>query len=491
MNEEGLSQHIERFGQQRILVIGDLMLDRFVYGKADRVSPEAPIPVLAASHETVVPGGAGNVARNIAALGGHVALVGVLGDDDAGRDFVRLLRNIARLEANLLTVANRPTTLKVRYVAGSQQLLRVDRETVEPISSEIEDRLIGRLKDEVPAANAVLLSDYAKGVLGPRLIAAAIELARMHKVPIVADPKTTDFSRYRGVTVLKPNARELSAATGLAVTNDVEVEIAARVALTRADAQSLLVTRSERGMSLITPEAGAIHLSARAREVFDVSGAGDTALAVLALALGARAPLADAAALANVASGIVVGKIGTALVHPDELVNALQAQKLESVEAKILTLHGAVDLVGRWRARGLRVGFTNGCFDLIHPGHVSLLAQARAACDRLIVGLNSDHSVLNLKGEGRPVNTETARAIVLASLSSVDGVVIFEEPTPMRLIEAIRPDLLVKGADYTIETVVGSDLVRSYGGQVLLADLKPGHSTTGTIARLGQARKSS
>jgi D-beta-D-heptose 7-phosphate kinase/D-beta-D-heptose 1-phosphate adenosyltransferase len=287
------------------------------------------------------------------------------------------------------------------------------------------------------------------------------------------------------VTVLKPNRRELAAATGLPAGSDAEVETAAREALRRSGAAALLVTRSERGMSLIRPDAPPVHLSGRAREVFDVSGAGDTALAVLSLALAAKAPLAEAAMIANVAAGIVVGKVGTALIYPDDLAGALHAHQLESAEAKILSLHAVQDLIARWRMRGLRVGFTNGCFDLIHPGHVSLLAQARAACDRLIVGLNSDSSVRGLKGEGRPVNTEMARAVVLASLASVDGVVLFEEETPMRLIEAIRPDLLIKGADYTIDRVVGADFVRSYGGQILLATLKPGHSTTGTIARLG------
>ena len=491
MGEDGLSHLIERFSGRRILVLGDLMLDRFVYGRAERVSPEAPIPVLAVSRESVMLGGAGNVARNVAALGGQVSLVGVVGDDEAGHDFVRLLQESDRIHSSLVTVPGRPTTLKVRYVAGVQQLLRADRETTEPVSAEIEQRLIERASDEIADADAVILSDYAKGGLGPRLIAAVTALAQAKSIPVVADPKGVDFSRYRGVTVLKPNDRELRAATGLPVGNEAEVESAAHEALRRSGAAALLVTRSERGLSLVTRDAPALHLGARAREVFDVSGAGDTALAALGLALAADAPLAEAAALANIAGGIVVGKAGTALVYPDDLVGALHAHQLESAEAKILPLRGVQDVVARWRARGLKIGFTNGCFDLIHPGHVSLLAQARAACDRLIVGLNSDSSVRGLKGEGRPVNTEMARAVVLASLASVDSVVLFEEETPMRLIEAIRPDLLVKGADYSVDRVVGAEFVQSYGGQVLLAALKPGHSTTGTIARLSETQKAS
>jgi D-beta-D-heptose 7-phosphate kinase/D-beta-D-heptose 1-phosphate adenosyltransferase len=491
MPDEGLSHLIERFAGRRVLVLGDLMLDRFVYGRADRVSPEAPIPVLAVDRESNMLGGAGNVARNVAALGGQVTLIAVIGDDDAGRDLARRVAETPGITPELVTVPGRVTTLKVRYVAGVQQLLRADRETTVPVAPEIEHSLTLRMQAAIANAEAVILSDYAKGGLGARLIAAAVSAAEAHGIPIVADPKGIDFSRYRGVTVLKPNKGELAAATGLPAGTDEEIEAAAREALRRSGAAALLVTRSERGLSLVVPGEPSVHLSARAREVFDVSGAGDTALAVLSLALAAKASLADAAAIANVAAGIVVGKVGTALVYPDDLAAALHSHQLESAEAKILPLRAVQDLIARWRARGLRIGFTNGCFDLIHPGHVSLLAQARAACDRLVVGLNSDSSVRGLKGDGRPVNTEMARAVVLASLASVDCVAIFEEETPMRLIEAIRPDLLVKGADYTIERVVGAEFVQSYGGQILLATLKQGHSTTGTIARLTDTQKAS
>jgi D-beta-D-heptose 7-phosphate kinase/D-beta-D-heptose 1-phosphate adenosyltransferase len=338
---------------------------------------------------------------------------------------------------------------------------------------------------------AIVISDYAKGVLTPRVISEVIALARAAGRPVVADPKGVDFTRYRGVTVLKPNARELSAAMGLPVGTDEEAEAAGEAAMRLAGAEALLVTRSERGMSLMRMGAPALHFPGRAREVFDVSGAGDTALAALALGLAVGAALPDAAQLANVAAGIAVGKVGTALVYPGDVVTALHSHQLESAEAKILPLSAAEEMVQRWRVRGLRIGFTNGCFDLIHPGHVSLLAQARAACDRLVVGLNADSSVKRLKGEGRPVNTETARAVVLGSLASVDAVVLFEEDTPLRLIETLRPDVLVKGADYALADVVGADIVQSYGGAVMLAELRPGHSTTGTIAKLAHAQKAS
>jgi D-beta-D-heptose 7-phosphate kinase/D-beta-D-heptose 1-phosphate adenosyltransferase len=493
MPEDGrLLSLIERFAGRRVLCIGDVMLDRYVYGRAERMSPEAPIPVLAVREERKMLGGAGNVARNVAALGGKASLIGVIGDDEAGTEILRLLHGSDGLDASLVTLRGRATTVKTRFVAGVQQLLRADQESTAPVSAEVEDKLIAAALDEIEQADAVLLSDYAKGALGARLIAAVIERAKERAVPVVADPKGGQFARFRGATVLKPNARELSAATGLGVTNDAEAEEAARRGLALAETQAVIVTRSEHGMTLVARGAAeAVHLRTHVQEVFDVSGAGDTALAVLGLALAADAAFADAAALANAAAGVVVGKAGTAALMPDELAASLHTRALKSAEAKILPLGSALTRVAAYRARGLTVGFTNGCFDLIHPGHVALLTQARAACGRLVVGLNTDASVRRLKGEGRPINPEMARALVLASLESVDLVALFDEDTPMNLIEAIRPDVLVKGADYTLEGVVGAPFVQSYGGKVMLVELKPGHSTTGTIARLKAAQKAS
>ncbi len=490
MSDDGrLAAILERWTGHRVLCIGDLMLDRYVYGRVERMSPEAPIPVLAVERETMMLGGAGNVARNVAALGGRVSLVAMVGDDEAGHDVMRVLEKEPNLETSLVTVPGRRTTVKTRYVAGVQQLLRADNESDQPVTRDIEDRLIHAALDELEGVDAVLLSDYAKGTLAPRLVAAVVARARVLGKLVVADPKGLDFTRYRGVSVLKPNSRELAAATGLACGSNAEVETAARAALALAEADALLVTRSERGMTLVEASGGTVHLTARAREVYDVSGAGDTALAAFGLALAAGATLAEAAGVANAAASLVVGKVGTAVVYPEDLSTELASEQLASFEAKMMGLAPALDRVAQWRARGLRVGFTNGCFDLIHPGHISLLAQARAACDRLIVGLNTDASVQRLKGEGRPINTEVARAIVLASLATVDLVVQFDEDTPMRLIEAIRPELLVKGADYSLERVVGADFVTGYGGKIMLATLAPGHSTTGTIAKLSNGAK--
>jgi D-beta-D-heptose 7-phosphate kinase/D-beta-D-heptose 1-phosphate adenosyltransferase len=471
------------FAHARILCVGDVMLDHFVYGAVERISPEAPIPVLRISHETGMPGGAANVARNIAALGARVSLVSVVGADREGETLAALLAATPGIEASLVPSKARPTSLKVRHVAGNQQILRTDREVTTPLDRDEEDRLSALIEAQAATADIIVLSDYAKGVLTPRVIAAACAAAHARGKTVIADPKNADFRRYAGVHVLTPNARELAAATGLPVASDTEAAAAATRALQAHGLKALVVTRSEHGMTLATGE-GVRHLPAQAREVFDVSGAGDTVIAALAVALAAGSTLADAAAIANTAGSIVVGKAGTAVVRPDEIAAALRASEMQGTGARVRTRASLLDLVQTWRTRGLTVGFTNGCFDLIHPGHVSLLAQARAQCDRLVVGLNTDASVRRLKGPSRPINTEQARAVVLAALESVDAVVLFDEDTPLDLIHAVRPDVLIKGADYTIETVVGADAVAGWGGRVFLADLTPGQSTTGIVRRM-------
>jgi D-beta-D-heptose 7-phosphate kinase/D-beta-D-heptose 1-phosphate adenosyltransferase len=477
---------IEAFSRARVLVLGDVILDRYVYGTVERMSPEAPIPVLRVEDERIMPGGAGNVARNIAALGGRAILVGLAGGDSGGAALGALFAAEPRIDARLVVEPGRPTTEKTRFVAGRQQLLRTDRETAAAPAAATRAALGEAFARALAEADVVVLSDYAKGVLGDRLLADAIGRAQAAGKPVIADPKSLDFARYRGVSLLTPNRHEIAAATRLTVDGDDDVAAAARRVIESCGVAAVLVTRGDRGMTLVQGRGAPLHLAAEAREVFDVSGAGDTVVATLGVALAAGASPAEAAALANLAGGIVVGKLGTAVVHPADLVGALHAQAVMSSEAKVVALETALERIALWRARGERIGFTNGCFDLIHPGHVSLLQQARAACDRLVVGLNSDASVRRIKGPERPVQGETARAIVLASLGAVDLVVLFDHDTPVELIRAIRPDVLVKGADYRLDQVVGADIVQSYGGRVLLAELVPGQSTTGTIARAGR-----
>lgn len=475
---------LSRFSGARVLCVGDVMLDHFVYGTVERISPEAPIPVLKVQRETQMLGGAGNVVRNISALGASATLVAVIGDDVAGRAVDELIKAEPHLTSALLTIPGRPTSLKVRHVASNQQMLRTDRETSAPLDAREEAQLTAILQQEVSRADIVILSDYAKGVLTPGIISAVCTLARAQGKRVIADPKSIDFTRYVGVHVLTPNAKELAAATGLPVSGDAAAASAASRALQTAGLEAVLVTRSEQGMTLVARNAEPSHFPAQAREVFDVSGAGDTVIATLAVTMAAGAPLQDAVAIANVAAGIVVGKSGTAVVRPDEIAQAMQSQDFQGAESKVRTLGSALDLVQTWRARGLSIGFTNGCFDLIHPGHISLLAQARGQCDRLIVGLNTDASVKRLKGSSRPINAELARAIVLAALESVDAVVLFDQDTPIDLIRAIRPDVLVKGADYTVDKVVGGDFVTASGGRVFLAELTPGQSTTNIVQRM-------
>jgi len=478
----GLFEVLTGFRQARILVVGDVMLDCFLYGRVSRISPEAPVPWLAVEREVETMVGAGNVARNIVSLGRRATLIGGRGADAAGARLEALLTREAGVENALVTSERARTTEKVRYIAGQQQVMRADMEAPWPDSDR--DTILGAARAAIATHDALVISDYAKGFLPPALVADLIALARSLHKPVIVDPKGMRLSQYDGATVITPNRHEASIAAGLDTGND---EATAGAAQRLLDAlpklEAALITRGSAGMTLLARGKEALHIPARAREVFDVSGAGDTVVAALALALACKSSWEDAARLANSAAGIAVTKVGTAAVTADEVAAELQSHQLAPAEKKIVSAERAKDLVEAWRAKGHKIGFTNGCFDLIHPGHISLLNQAKARADRLVVGLNADASVRRLKGEGRPVQDETARAIVLASLAMVDLVVIFGEDTPDTLIRALRPELLVKGADYKREEIVGADFVSSYGGEVLLAELMPQHSTTSLIGR--------
>lgn len=478
-----LARTIEALSGAAVLCIGDVMLDRYVYGSVDRVSPEAPIPVLRIQRESAMIGGAGNVAANVVALGAQCCFVSAIGDDSAGATVRELATKHIGGAGGILTEPRRRTTVKTRFIAG-QQLLRADLETVAPVAPAWSGALLDEVRAAAGKAGAVILSDYGKGVLTDDVLARSIAIARDAGLPIVVDPKGSDYSIYRGASVVTPNRKELAQATGMATEDDDQVVAAARRLIENCGIGAVVATRSERGMTVVTAEGGVDHLPALAREVFDVSGAGDTVVAVLATALAVGASLTEAAQIANLAAGIVVGKVGTAVVRTSELLAELHEREWREGEAKTVPIETAQERVARWHRQGKRVGFTNGCFDLLHPGHLSLLNQSKAACDRLIVGLNSDESVKRLKGPTRPVQSESARAAVLAALSAVDLVVIFGEDTPESLIKALRPDVLVKGADYTIDKVVGADFVQSYGGTIVLAELVAGQSTTNTIKRL-------
>jgi D-beta-D-heptose 7-phosphate kinase / D-beta-D-heptose 1-phosphate adenosyltransferase len=477
--------------RQSVLCVGDLMLDEFVYGEVSRISPEAPASVLAVKRSDTSVGGAGNVARNITSLGARCIFVSLVGDDVAGQILKMELAKEKLIESALIVDPDRPTTRKARFVSEhfSTHMLRADWELAAPASEAVERQLIDAAVTALPRADIVLLSDYAKGVLTVRVIRHIIDTARKLGKRVIVDPKNANFAIYRGATLLTPNQKEFAEATRRHIQSDEDIADASIEPLRSADAEAVLVTRSEHGMTLAHRDGHVIHVPAQPAKVRDVSGAGDTVVAVLAVALAAKANWEEALRCATAAAAVAVSKPGTATVSLAELRRKILPHASLTAEEKIASSVAELDAqVAEWRKQGQRVGFTNGCFDILHPGHVRVLTQARAACDRLIVGLNSDASVRRLKGADRPVQEERARAEVLAALEAVDLVVVFEEDTPLNLISRIRPSVLVKGGDYTREQVVGHEIVAAYGGEIVLVDILQGHSTTSLVKRARENR---
>ena len=464
------------FSTKRVLCIGDLMLDFFVRGSATRLSPEAPVAIMRPTENSPLLGGVANVACNVVSLGGHASLVSVVGQDQAADRVEGLLESFApSLTFQLIREASRQTTQKIRFISGTHHLLRVDHEDHHPLSATLEDQVWEAVAQDLIHADLVLLSDYGKGVLTDSLILKIIHTSRTLGKRVLIDPKGRAYKRYEGAHILTPNLHELQEATGLTLQGNADVEKAGRILAELVQCDAIVVTRGKDGVSIVTPSGDVRHFPTQAREVFDVSGAGDTLVATLALALAAQMPLEDAVTVANYAAGIAVSKVGTATVSLGELTASMTTpdpcQKIKSLDQ----MTSFRDL---WRSRGERVAFTNGCFDLLHPGHLKTFFEARQRCDRLIVGLNTDRSVAQLKGPSRPLQSQDLRARVLASLPTVDGVVLFDTPTPQHLIQALCPDLLVKGGDYKIEDLGDAPFVQSYGGEVLLVPLLPDHSTS-------------
>ncbi|HEX2528383.1 MAG TPA: D-glycero-beta-D-manno-heptose-7-phosphate kinase [Geminicoccus sp.] len=468
---------LQRIGTAQVIVIGDLMLDRAVFGSVARISPEAPIPVLEMVREETRIGGAGNVVANLHALGAQAAAAGMVGDDAEGEEIARLVAELAPSGAILWRQEGRPSTVKTRYWGAGQQLLRVDREHRSTLSEPGVASILDWLDEKMATTRAIVLSDYAKGALPPALVEPVIARARAAGRPVLVDPKGRDYGRYRGATLLTPNRRELGEVTGVPVSDDGAVEQAAQALRISAGVDAVLATLGSDGM-LLVDATGMTRIAGVRREVFDVVGAGDTVIATLAASMAAGASLAEAARLANLAGSIAVTRIGTTPVSRADL-----AQALSPASAKVADLERAVAVVSEERRKGWRIGFTNGCFDLLHAGHVDYLHAAKARCDFLIVGLNDDASVARLKGPGRPTNRLEDRARVLAALADVDLVVPFAEDTPLEVIRALRPDLLVKGSDYRPDEVVGAKEVASWGGELYLAELTPGLSTTALLER--------
>ncbi|AJE02856.1 D-glycero-beta-D-manno-heptose-7-phosphate kinase [Geobacter pickeringii] len=470
-------------GGIKALVIGDLMLDEYLWGKAERISPEAPVQVVDVTREEIRIGGAGNVANNLVALGCRVSVASVVGGDENGTILLHAFSGKGVDVGGVFEDPQRTTSRKTRVLAANQQIVRIDRESREDIGADYERRIVGFLEERGDEFAVILISDYLKGVLTPSLLAAIIAFSKERGIPVVIDPKGNDYAKYRGATLLTPNRKEAEVASGIAIRDEESLCRAGARLLETADLTALVITRSEEGMSLFLRGGAVVHIPTFAREVFDVTGAGDTVLALLGMALAGKATFADAARLANVAAGVAVGKVGTSTVSPAEIVGSLGYLHGDS-DSKIKNLDVLAEIIATAKGLGRRIVFTNGCFDLLHVGHVKYLQKAKSFGDILVLGLNSDASVRRLKGEKRPLIGEAERAHILAALDCIDFVVIFDEDTPLRLIETLRPAVLVKGGDYTPEGVVGKDVVESYGGRVELVQFVDGRSTTTIIEKI-------
>jgi len=473
---------LEEAHKLRIACIGDLMLDRYVCGDLSPMSPEPPAPVLIFGSEWVSLGGMGNVVRNVAALGGRATAVGVVGSDSCG-DRVRALLADVAAAAHLVTDSTRRTTVKTRFSAGTRRLLRIDEEDGHLVSGSVEAAAIEMVTEGIRGADLVLISDYGKGVVTDAVVAACLEEAKSAGVMTLLDTKANQLGRFVGIDLIKLNAAELSEATEMPTTSDVEVEAALLRGLAVSGCDSIFVTRGAQGISLATSFDSVRHFPGIPAQARDACGAGDTTLAALGVALAAGASLAEAGDFANLAASLVVQAIGTTTTSPHEML-ASASSDYPDFRSKIVPLEELIDATVRWKRQGLTIGFTNGCFDILHIGHVNSLQEARLCCDRLIVGVNSDASVRSLKGSSRPINDLQSRLTMVAALSSVDQAVPFDDLTPVSLINEIRPDVLIKGSDYLPEDIAGGDLVGAWGGRVATVALVQGISTSSLISRI-------
>lgn len=468
-----MKNNLPDFSKANVLVVGDIMLDRYWYGATNRISPEAPVPVVKINALEERPGGAANVAMNVTSLGGEAKLIGLTGIDEPAKILTEQLQQ-QHVVCDFVALNSHPTITKLRVLSRNQQLIRLDFE--EPFCDVDSIPLLQRIENALPQAKVMVLSDYAKGVLSS--VEAIIKMAQQANVPVLIDPKGTDFTRYRGATLLTPNMSEFEAVVGPCHSEE-DIELKGHQLIRDYDIKALLVTRSEKGMTLLQIGQPTYHLPTQAKEVFDVTGAGDTVIATLAASLAAGYTLEDSCFLANASAGVVVGKLGTSTVTQVELEDAIRARTDNGFG--VMSEEDLLKQVANARQRGEKIVMTNGCFDILHAGHVSYLANARKLGDRLIVAVNSDQSVKQLKGESRPINPLMQRMIVLGALDSVDWVVPFEEQTPQRLIARILPDVLVKGGDYKPDQIAGSKEVIAAGGEVRVLNFEDGCSTTNII----------
>jgi D-beta-D-heptose 7-phosphate kinase / D-beta-D-heptose 1-phosphate adenosyltransferase len=474
---------VKNFGKNKLhaLVVGDVMLDRYLIGSVGRISPEAPVPVVLIKSEETRAGGASNVAANLALLGISTRLVGCVGADPEAKSLSNLIKS-SGVKASLIASKTRPTIAKTRILGGHQQMLRLDQEDCAGFSTAENTSLLQVLKVELAEKpSVVILSDYAKGLLSETVCQQIIAQCQAHKIPVLVDPKGSDYGKYKGATALTPNKKEAAEACNTHTQDD---ELINKVAALKAKLglSFMAVTRGEEGITLV--EKTSHHLPATAQQVFDVSGAGDTVIATLAAGLMHDLSPLQSLELANVAAGVVVGKVGTIPITKADLVEALSAKQGNEQAHKICDLAQLQSKVEVWKKAKQKIIFTNGCFDLLHAGHVTYLEAAKKRGDKLILGLNTDRSVSAIKGPRRPVVNEQDRARVLAALESVDAVILFDEDTPLKLVKAIKPDVIAKGSDYTADQVIGGKEVQSWGGEIALIDLVEGRSTSNIIKKM-------
>ncbi len=484
-------KNIKSFSEVRILIIGDIMLDRYIWGDSVRISPEAPIPVFTVQKRSESLGGAGNVAANLAGLECNVTIIGVRGQDKAGDDLEKIFKE-KNIRSRLCRDNLRPTITKTRIIARGQQLMRLDEEKIIECGKALKNEIKKRFEEEIIHHDLVIISDYGKGLFQtPDLCQTIIQKCRQLNISVFVDPKNRDWSIYRNATCITPNYAEFKLISKSL--NEKKQDLKAAVDIRKKyELDWLLITRGAKGIWIIDNHDDLIEIPSVAREVFDVSGAGDTVISTLAAGFASGLKFKSAAELANTAAGIVVGKIGTQPINRDELVLSSQIPCTGSSMGnngknriqKIMSREAAVFTIQTWRSSGDKIVFTNGCFDLLHPGHIHLIHQARSLGNRLIVGINSDASVKRLKGDTRPILSQNDRSVILSALFSVDLIVIFEEDTPLELIKVLQPDILVKGSDYTPDTIVGRDIVESYGGQVCVVPLLQNYSTTGITEKM-------
>jgi D-beta-D-heptose 7-phosphate kinase/D-beta-D-heptose 1-phosphate adenosyltransferase len=475
--------------QPRILVVGDLILDEYIWGSVNRISPEAPVPILETKSENLTLGGAANVANNLVALGCEVHLVGAIGQDEKGDKLLTLIEDKNISSKGIFRFVHRPTTSKIRVVAHNQQVLRIDKEDNRPITEETENKIIKFINKALPDMEIVICSDYRKGILTEKVFNAITHRAKNSKKRVIVDPKSSNFEMYKGATIITPNQFEVEKAVPIKIQDKIDLDRAAEYLLNLTHAGFLLITRGKDGMTLYPNKEKPVDISTQAKEVFDVTGAGDTVVSVLAMALAAGFNYPDSAWLSNMAASIVVGKVGTAIVTRSEL-NEYHQEGMLRTSQSVLKLEELNKVVSLAKSIGKTVVFTNGCFDLIHGGHIEFLQKAREKGDLLVVGLNSDKSVTAIKGNGRPIKTEKERANIISALKYVDYITIFDESTPEEVIREVRPDILVKGDDYAIDEVVGREIVEGYGARVELIPIVKGLSTTKIVAKILESQKS-